>query len=162
MKVSIEIYAPTTLSLGKWPSSSHWTEGWVGPRVSLDAVEKIKKSVTAAVDRTQIPWFFSLPVYGLVTLPTELSICELVHHFVHAEVKRPDSESVSMSHWCRQLTVWQSMCKVMPNAPTQIVSSQHRFFPARLPQMEADQYLLLRIRIHGILPPSVYTTWSGE
>jgi hypothetical protein len=40
-----ELHAPTTLTSGKEPPGTHWRGGWVGPRVGMDAVVKIKKSL---------------------------------------------------------------------------------------------------------------------
>jgi hypothetical protein len=42
---------PGHFTNGEGTPSSHWIGGWVGPRVSLDAVEK-RKSLAPARDRT--------------------------------------------------------------------------------------------------------------
>jgi hypothetical protein len=42
MEVSVQFNAPAALSSGDRVPGTHWIGGWVGPRVSLDAVEKIK------------------------------------------------------------------------------------------------------------------------
>jgi hypothetical protein len=42
MEVSGQYHAPAALPPGKEPHSTHWIGGWVGPRISLDDVEKRK------------------------------------------------------------------------------------------------------------------------
>jgi hypothetical protein len=37
-----ELHAPAALPPGKEPTDTHWIGGWVGPRASLDDVEKRK------------------------------------------------------------------------------------------------------------------------
>jgi hypothetical protein len=44
MKLSGQLFSPTTLPPGEGAPGTHWMGGWVGPRVDLDAVEKRKIS----------------------------------------------------------------------------------------------------------------------
>jgi hypothetical protein len=44
MEVNGQIHASATLPIGQRASGPHWIEGWVGPRVGLDAVVETRNS----------------------------------------------------------------------------------------------------------------------
>jgi hypothetical protein len=66
MEVSSEFHAPTTLPPGKEHPQTQWTGGQVGPRASLDAVAKRKKSYFCQESNP------SCPAKSLVTILIEL------------------------------------------------------------------------------------------
>jgi hypothetical protein len=66
MEVNGQLHTSATLTMGARPLQTHCIRGWVGPRASLDSMEKKNLLLLSELN-------LSCPAHSLVPIPTELS-----------------------------------------------------------------------------------------